>query len=75
MCPSGISVDSEGHVVVADFKNVNVQIFTLKGKYIKRLGIPGTTDHTLFSKPCGICITGSGHVLVADRGTHRVQLF
>eukprot|EP00794_Sanderia_malayensis_P018206 gene18206-20024_t len=76
MCPSGVAVDSEGHMAVADFKNVNVQLFTVEGgRYIKKLGIPGTTDHSLFSKPTGVCITGGGHVLVADRGTHKVQLF
>ena len=77
-CPAGIAVDAEGHVVVADLKNLCVQIFDCEGGFVKKIGeqdSPVKGGNNVFSKPTGVAISGNGNVVVADRGNHRVQVF
>ena len=68
-------VDSENNIVVADFKNIDVQLFSPEGEFVKKLGGDQSRYNGLFVKPTGICITPNGNILVADRGTHKIELF
>lgn len=74
-CPAGIAIDSEGHIAVADLKNLNVQIFDWDGAFVKKLGDAEKKNASGFGKPTGIAITRNGNLVVADRGHHCVQVF
>lgn len=75
-CPAGVAVDSEGHLVVADLKNVNVQAFDSKGLFLMKVGEAADSKNgSVFGKPNGVAISGRGNVIVADRGHHCIQVF
>lgn len=75
-CPAGIAVDSEGHIAVADLKNLSVQIFDPEGAFLKKLGDDSESKKGgVFGKPTGVAISGHGNVIVADRGQHTIQVF
>ncbi len=72
--PTGVDVDSNGNIYVADFENDNVQKFDSNGGFIARWGTSGSGDGQ-FSNPFGVAVDGSGNVYVADTDNHRIQKF
>jgi sugar lactone lactonase YvrE len=77
--PSGIAVDADGNLYVADTANHSIrkimpdgEVTTLAGN-----GEPGNVDgpgaDARFRAPEGIAIDGKGNVYVADTGNHRVR--
>ncbi len=72
--PSGVAVDSEGHVWVADTESNRVDEFSSSGEFINKFGAEGV-GHGLFKAPRGIAVDSEGHVWVADTGNDRVQEF
>jgi tripartite motif-containing protein 71 len=72
--PSGVAVDSEGHVWVADTESNRVDEFSSTGEFIKRFGTVGSGNGQ-FKEPEGIAVDSEGHVWVADTGNDRVQEF
>ena len=82
---SGISVDAEGLIYVADTWNHRVIVLDEFGQVVRELGQTGVptdlqnaTDPTLqgglFFGPRGIAIDG-GEIFVTDTGNERVQVF
>ncbi|MDD1729269.1 MAG: IPT/TIG domain-containing protein [Methanospirillum sp.] len=71
---SGIAVDSNGSVYVADTGNNRIEKFTGNGTYIVSWGGSGTNT-SMFSSPAGIATDTSGNVYVADTGNNRIQKF
>jgi len=57
--PSGVAVDSSGHVFVADTDHNRVVKMDADGSNL-------TTIATGFSRPAGVAVDSSGHVFVAD---------
>jgi sugar lactone lactonase YvrE len=72
--PWGITVDDEGCVYVADWRNDRIQKFTADGVFIMRLGRSGCEDGQ-FNRPSGVAVDTDGDIYVSDRGNNRVQLF
>jgi YD repeat-containing protein len=72
--PSGVELDVEGDLWVADRNNHRVQRFAPDGELVSQLGSLGTEDGQL-KYPSDIAVTGEGEILVLDRGNARVQLF
>src|SRR5262249_47668997 len=72
--PSGLAVDADGNLYVADTLNNRIEIFDGDGKFISTFGKAGDGPG-YFSRPKGVAIDGDGHVWVADGMQDRVQVF
>ncbi|XP_058122566.1 protein wech [Anopheles ziemanni] len=72
--PWGITVDKDGHILVADRRNNRVQIFYPDGAFKLKFGSKGTANGQ-FDLPAGICTDGQGRIIVVDKDNHRVQVF
>jgi sugar lactone lactonase YvrE len=72
--PSGLAVDAEGNLYVADTMNNRIEIFDAEGGFISTFGKNGDGPG-YFSRPKGVAIDGDGHIWVADSVQDRVQVF
>ncbi len=72
--PTGIAVNSSGHIFVVEANNHRVQVFTQTGQYVSAIGDFGSDDGK-FNSPFGIAINGSGFIYVADTFNNRIQVF
>ena len=72
--PSGVAVDKEGNLYVADTLNDRIEIFDADGTFIRTWGKNGDGPG-YFARPKGVAIDSDGHVWVADGMQDRVQVF
>lgn len=72
--PAGVAVNSEGLIVVADYKGDRVLMFDTHGKCLCKFGCKGDYVGQLNS-PCGVTFLDDHNILVADELNHRVQQF
>jgi len=69
---TGIGIDSEGRVYVADFYNDRIQIFDPEGNFIMSFGKQGKGEGE-FERPTDVAIDRNGNIYVVDWGNDRVQ--
>lgn len=72
--PSGLAVDQDGNLYVADTLNNRIEVFDADGKFISTFGKAGDGPG-YFSRPKGVAIDTDGHIWVADGMQDRVQVF
>ena len=72
--PSGISLDNEGNLLIADTLNHRVQQITSTGEFISAFGSHGALPGQLHS-PWGITTGADGAIFVADHLNNRIQKF
>ncbi len=72
--PTGIAVDSENNVYVADTGRWRIQKFDSRGNFIFKWGKEGVLDGQ-FEYPTGIAIDSADNVYVSDQVKHQVQKF
>lgn len=72
--PSGLAVDKEGNLYVADTLNNRIEIFDADGQFVSTFGKNGDGPG-YFARPKGVAIDSDGHVWVADGVQDRVQVF
>ncbi len=72
--PSGLAVDKDGNLYVADTLNNRIEIFDADGQFVRAFGKAGDGPG-YFSRPKGVAIDGDGHIWVADGMQDRVQVF
>ncbi len=77
--PTGVAVDSEGNVYVADKGNQKIRKITPAGVVSTFAGnsisgdANGAGTTAKFNQPFGIAIDSQGNVYVADIGNHKIQ--
>jgi sugar lactone lactonase YvrE len=72
--PTGVAVDQDGNVFVADTWNDRIEVFDADGNFIRTFGKAGDGPG-YFARPKGIAIDGDGHLWVADAVQDRVQVY
>jgi sugar lactone lactonase YvrE len=72
--PTGVAVDKEGNLYVADTLNNRIEVFDADGVFIRTWGKNGDGPG-YFARPKGVTIDSDGHVWVADGMQDRVQVF
>jgi DNA-binding beta-propeller fold protein YncE len=72
--PTGLAVDREANLYVADTLNDRIEIFDADGKFISTFGKNGDGPG-YFARPKGVAIDSDGHIWVADGMQDRVQVF
>src|SRR5579863_2922267 len=72
--PSGLAVDHEGNLYVADTLNNRIEIFDGDGKFISTFGKAGDGPG-YFARPKGVAIDSDNHIWVVDGMQDRVQVF
>jgi len=73
--PTGIALDKDGHIYVADTDNHSIQKFDKDGKFLARWGGEASDQEGSFYYPRGLASSPEGDVYVADSGNNRVQKF
>jgi sugar lactone lactonase YvrE len=78
--PTGVAIDSNGNLYVADRENHTIRKITSAGVVTTLAGTAGqsgSTDATgaaaRFNKPTGVAVDASGNVYVADRENHTIR--
>ncbi len=66
--------DDQGHVLITDALNANVQVFDLSGRYVTEFAGKGDKKQHL-KKPEGIAIDASGNIHVADYLTGYIKKY
>jgi DNA-binding beta-propeller fold protein YncE len=72
--PSGVAVDANGQVYVADMANNRIQVFDSDGQFLRQWG-PEKPEKDRFNWPLGVAIDIHGTVYVVDSGNARVLSF
>ncbi len=73
--PTGLALDKDGHIYVADTDSHCVQKFDKDGKFLVRLGGEASSEEGQFYYPRGLAADTHGNLFVADSGNNRVQKF
>lgn len=70
--PSGVAVDKEGNVFVADTGNRAIRKISTLGQVTTIAGGNGTETEVRLNRPVGIGVTHDGFVFVSDEGGARI---
>ena len=73
--PTGIVLDKDGCIYVADTDNHSIQKFDKDGKFLARWGGDPSGQEGQFYYPRGIAIGSNGEVYISDSGNNRIQRF
>ena len=72
--PSGIAVNTEGLIAVADYSGNCILLFDKEGNYLRKFGCRGSNVGQL-NGPYDITFLNDGEILVADVLNQRIQQF
>ena len=66
----GVTFYDQEHILVSDYDNNNIKMFTIQGRHVRTIDRGRTTF-----EPCGIAISPDGHIYVCDVVNHCVCVF
>ena len=72
--PYGVAVSNNGEVVVSEYINHCISVYSREGKKIRSFGSKGPNEGQ-FIYPHGVAITSDNHILISDEHNHRIQMF
>ncbi len=72
--PTGIAVDQNGRLIIADRDNHRIQVFLPSGEFLMKFGSKGEKEGEL-NDPHGLAVLPDGRVAEADFRNNRIQLF
>jgi DNA-binding beta-propeller fold protein YncE len=70
--PTGMAVDGNGNILVADTNNGRIEKFSPTGAFLSVIGTKGSGQGQL-AAPNGIAVDRTGNVYVADASNQRVE--
>ena len=70
--PTGIAVDANRNILVADTNNGRIEKFSSTGTFLTTMGIKGT-GYGQLGAPNGIAVDGANNIYVADASKHVVE--
>jgi len=73
--PTGITLDKDGNIYVADTDNHSIQKLDKTGKFLARWGGEPSSQEGSFYYPRGLAIGPNDVLYIADSGNNRVQKF
>ena len=73
--PTGIALDPDGHIYVADTDNHTIQKFDKEGRFLARIGDEPGDAEGQFYYPRGLACDSEGNLIVIDANNHRIQKF
>ena len=72
--PWGVTINQKGEVVVTEWSEHCVTVFSPIGKKLRSYGRLGSGQGE-FNYPHGVTVDGEGNILVSDSFNHRIQKF
>lgn len=72
--PTGVAVDADGNVYVADMLNARIEVFDADGTFIRAFGKRGDGPG-YFAMPKDVAVDCDGHIWVTDSIQNRVQVY
>ena len=72
--PHGVAINQRGEVIVAEWDEHCVSVFSHNGMKLRTFGSHGS-GLGQFDHLCGVTVDREGSILVADCGNHRIQKF
>jgi tripartite motif-containing protein 71 len=72
--PMGVTCNQDGNIVVSDFINNRIQIFSKECEFLFSFGERGREEGQ-FDHPYGVTCDKDGNIIVCDTYNHRIQVF
>src|SRR5205807_10490789 len=73
--PTGITLDKDGNIYVADTDNHSIQKLDKSGKFLARWGGDPSSQEGSFYYPRGLAVGLNDVLYIADIGNNRIQTF
>ncbi|XP_076344877.1 protein brain tumor-like isoform X2 [Tachypleus tridentatus] len=74
--PSGVAVNAQSDIIVADTNNHRIQIFDIEGRFKFQFGECGKRDGQLLYPNRVAVVKTSGDIIVTERSpTHQIQIY
>uniref|UniRef100_A0A8C2J3P1 Tripartite motif-containing protein 2 n=1 Tax=Cyprinus carpio TaxID=7962 RepID=A0A8C2J3P1_CYPCA len=74
LCPHFAAVNQNNEIIVTDFHNHSVKVFSSEGEFLLKFGSNGEGNGQ-FNAPTGVAVDANGNIIVADWGNSRIQVF
>uniref|UniRef100_A0A8C4Q5G6 RING-type E3 ubiquitin transferase n=1 Tax=Eptatretus burgeri TaxID=7764 RepID=A0A8C4Q5G6_EPTBU len=72
--PHFVAVNRNNDIIVTDFHNHSVKVFTSDGEFLLKFGSNGEGNGQ-FNAPTGVAVDSLDNIIVADWGNSRIQVF
>ena len=72
--PYGVAVSNSGEVVVSEYYDHRISVYSREGKHIRSFGSAGSNKGQFYF-PHGVAITSDNYIIVVDKHNHRIQMF
>ncbi|XP_035241770.1 tripartite motif-containing protein 3-like isoform X1 [Anguilla anguilla] len=72
--PHFVAVNNKNEIVVTDFHNHSVKVYSADGEFLFKFGSHGEGNGQ-FNAPTGVAVDANGNIIIADWGNSRIQVF